>query len=121
MLQIDSICKEYTRGGSAVQALHPTSMNVDGGEFIALVGPSGSGKTTLLSMIGGMLSPTSGQVMFAGESLYEISVKQRSRLRNEQIGKSVSVNISRRGTTRHTPGFRIVGLRRPLYVVDTGG
>ena len=86
MLQIESICKDYTRGRSVVHALHPTSMDVDGGEFIAIVGPSGSGKTTLLSMIGGMLSPTSGRVLLEGESLYEINVKQRSRLRNEQIG-----------------------------------
>ena len=86
MLQIESICQDYTRGRSVVHALHPTSMNVDGGEFIALVGPSGSGKSTLLSMIGGMLSPTSGRVILEGQSLYEINVKQRSRLRNEQIG-----------------------------------
>ena len=86
MLQIESICKDYTRGRSIVHALHPTSMTVGGGEFIAIVGPSGSGKSTLLSMIGGMLSPTSGRVILEGQSLYEISVKQRSRLRNEQIG-----------------------------------
>ena len=86
MLQIESICKDYTRGRNVVHALHPTSMNVSGGEFIAIVGPSGSGKSTLLSMIGGMLSPTSGRVVVNGQSLYEINVKQRSRLRNEQIG-----------------------------------
>ncbi len=86
MLQIDSICKDYTRGRSVVQALHPTSLSVQGGEFVAIVGPSGSGKSTLLSMIGGMLSPSSGRVLLSGQSLYEISVKQRSRLRNEQIG-----------------------------------
>ena len=86
MLQIESICKDYTRGRSTVHALHPTSMTVEGGEFIAIVGPSGSGKSTLLSMIGGMLSPSSGRVIVDGRSLYEISVKQRSRLRNEQIG-----------------------------------
>lgn len=86
MLQIDSVCKVYTRGRSVVQALHPTSLSVDGGEFVAIVGPSGSGKSTLLSMIGGMLSPSSGRVLLEEKSLYEISVKQRSRLRNEQIG-----------------------------------
>ncbi len=86
MLQIESICKDYTRGRSVIHALHPTSMTADGGEFIAIVGPSGSGKSTLLSMIGGMLSPSSGRVIFQGQSLYEINVKQRSRLRNEQIG-----------------------------------
>lgn len=86
MLKIESICKDYTRGRSVVHALHPTSMTVGGGEFIAIVGPSGSGKSTLLSMIGGMLSPTSGRIVFEGQSLYDINVKQRSRLRNEQIG-----------------------------------
>lgn len=86
MIQTDSVCKDYTRGRSTVHALHPTSMNVDAGEFIAIVGPSGSGKSTLLSMIGGMLSPTAGRVVIDGESLYEINVKQRARLRNERIG-----------------------------------
>ncbi len=86
MLQIESICRDYTRGRSVIHALHPTSIEVGQGEFIAIVGPSGSGKSTLLSMIGGMLSPTSGRVILDGKSLYEINVKQRSRLRNEQIG-----------------------------------
>ncbi|MEM8667111.1 MAG: ABC transporter ATP-binding protein [Planctomycetota bacterium] len=86
MLQIESISKNYTRGRNTVHALRSTSIEVEAGEFIAIVGPSGSGKSTLLSMIGGMLSPTSGRVLLNGESLYEISVKQRSRLRNEKIG-----------------------------------
>ena len=86
MLQIESICKDYIRGHSVVHALHPTSINLGQGEFIAIVGPSGSGKSTLLSMIGGMLTPTSGQVILDGQSLYEIDVKKRSRLRNERIG-----------------------------------
>lgn len=86
MLQIESICKDYTRGRDVVHALHPTTLNVSPGDFIAIVGPSGSGKSTLLSMIGGMLSPTSGQVNFQGQSLYDINVKQRARVRNEQIG-----------------------------------
>lgn len=86
MLQIESISKDYTRGRNVVHALHPTSMQVHRGEFIAIVGPSGSGKSTLLSMIGGMLSPTSGRVLLGEQSLYEISVAERSRLRNEQIG-----------------------------------
>ncbi len=86
MLRIESIHKDYPRGRSVVRALHPTSMTASKGELIAIVGPSGSGKSTLLSMIGGMLSPTSGRIVFEGKSLYEISVTQRSRLRNDQIG-----------------------------------
>ena len=86
MLEIKSICKDYTRGRRTVHALQPTSMNIGKGQFIAIVGPSGSGKSTLLSMIGGMLSPKSGQIVLNGHSLYELNIKQRSRLRNEQIG-----------------------------------
>ena len=86
MLQIESIRKNYARGRNVVHALHPTSMNVDRGEFIAIVGPSGSGKSTLLSMLGGMLTPTSGQVILDDKSLYGIDIRQRSRLRNERIG-----------------------------------
>ena len=86
MLEIESIRKDYARAQTVVRALQPTSMEVAAGEFIAIVGPSGSGKSTLLSMIGGMLSPTSGRVILEGDSLYEINVQQRSRLRNERIG-----------------------------------
>ena len=86
MLEIKSVCKDYTRGRRTVHALQPTSMNIGKGQFIAIVGPSGSGKSTLLSMIGGMLSPKSGQIVLNGHSLYELNIKQRSRLRNEQIG-----------------------------------
>lgn len=86
MLQIESICKDYRRGRDVIHALRPTTLSVECGQFIAIVGPSGSGKTTLLSMIGGMLSPTSGRILLGDNSLYEISVKERSRLRNEQVG-----------------------------------
>lgn len=86
MLQIEKISKQYTRNKSVIHALHPTTMEVKQGEFIAVVGPSGSGKSTLLSVLGGMLTPTYGQVILEGQSLYEVSNNKRSRLRNEKIG-----------------------------------
>lgn len=53
---------------------------------MAVVGPSGSGKTTLLSILGGMLAPTSGQVILESDSIYDLSVRARTRLRGSRIG-----------------------------------
>lgn len=86
MLQLVDVAKQYQRRQSRVDALRPTSLTIPAGEFVAVVGPSGSGKTTLLSLLGGMLSPTAGQVLFEGRSLYDLPVRERARLRNEQIG-----------------------------------
>ncbi|MEP3479716.1 MAG: ABC transporter ATP-binding protein, partial [Fuerstiella sp.] len=51
-----------------------------------LVGPSGSGKTTMLSLLGGMMAPTSGEVLFRGESLYDMSLADRTKLRLKSLG-----------------------------------
>ncbi len=86
MLSLQSVSKTYLRRNVRVEALRPTSLSIETGEFVAIIGPSGSGKTTLLSMLGGMMAPTSGQVLLEGRSLYDLPVSERSRLRNEQIG-----------------------------------
>lgn len=86
MLELLSAAKQYQRRLSRVEALRPTSLVIRQGEFVAVVGPSGSGKTTLLSLLGGMLAPTSGQVLFEGRSLYDLPARERARLRNERIG-----------------------------------
>jgi putative ABC transport system ATP-binding protein len=77
---------ERNTSPGTIDALKPTSLAIGRGEFVAIVGPSGSGKTTLLSMLGGMLAPTCGRVVFEGESLYDLSVARRARVRNERIG-----------------------------------
>ena len=86
MLDVQNVSKQYTRRNAAVDAIRPTSLHFRAGEFVAIAGPSGSGKTTLLSILGGMLAPTSGAVRLDGQSLYELSVPERARLRNERIG-----------------------------------
>jgi putative ABC transport system ATP-binding protein len=86
MLALNAVSKSYTRRNVRVDALRTTSLSIGTGEFLAVIGPSGSGKTTLLSMLGGMLAPTTGQILFDGRSLYDLPVRDRSRLRNEQIG-----------------------------------
>jgi putative ABC transport system ATP-binding protein len=86
MLRLEAVSKTFARRGSAVVALQPTTLEIAAGEYVAVVGPSGSGKTTLLSVLGGMLAPTSGQVLLDGQSLYRMSVKARTGLRGRKIG-----------------------------------
>jgi putative ABC transport system ATP-binding protein len=86
MLRLESASKTFTRRGSEVTALQPTTLEIVAGEYVAVVGPSGSGKTTLLSVLGGMLAPTSGNVVLDGQSIYRLSVKDLTRLRGRKIG-----------------------------------
>jgi putative ABC transport system ATP-binding protein len=86
MLRLESVTKRYSRRGQAVVALRPTTLDVAAGEFVAVVGPSGSGKSTLLSVMGGMLAPTAGKVWLGGQSLYDLSVSRRTRLRGQKVG-----------------------------------
>jgi putative ABC transport system ATP-binding protein len=86
MLRLEGVSKTFRRRGVAVTALHPTTLEIGAGEYVAVVGPSGSGKTTLLSVLGGMLAPTCGTVALDGQSLYGLSVRERTRLRGRKVG-----------------------------------
>lgn len=86
MLQLRSVSKHYKHRGKAVAAIDNVTLEIPRGDFVAVVGPSGSGKSTLLLMLGGMLSPSAGQVMVEGESIYELSPRCRASLRKQKIG-----------------------------------
>ena len=86
MFQLRGITKVYRKRRQEVVAFRADQLDIADGEYVAVVGPSGSGKTTLLSLLGGMLSPDSGQVLFDGQSLYDLSLNERTRLRRERIG-----------------------------------
>ena len=86
MFQLNNVTKTYERRGQTVNALQDTTLTIGDNEFIALVGPSGSGKTTMLSLLGGMMAPTSGEVLFRGESLYDMSLAERTKLRVKSLG-----------------------------------
>jgi putative ABC transport system ATP-binding protein len=86
MYELHSVTKTYSRRGQSVIALNDTTLSIPDNDFVAVVGPSGSGKTTLLSLLGGMLAPTSGQVLLEGQSLYDLSVEERTALRSRRIG-----------------------------------
>ena len=66
---IDAVSKDYRVSNETIAAVRNVSLVIERGKFVSIVGHSGSGKTTLLSLIGGMVSPTSGRVQFNGEDI----------------------------------------------------
>jgi putative ABC transport system ATP-binding protein len=86
MFQLNDVSKCYAHKQGQVTALQATTLRIAAGEFVAVVGPSGSGKTTLLSILGGMLAPTSGQVLLDRQSMYDATAEQRAALRLQKIG-----------------------------------
>jgi putative ABC transport system ATP-binding protein len=85
-LRLSNVRKVYRSGEEEVVALDDATLDVGDDEITALVGPSGSGKTTLLSIAGGLLTPTSGNVIVAGDDISGYTPKQLTRFRGETIG-----------------------------------
>ena len=86
ILQLNQIYKTYQDGREQNTVLHDVNFNVQAGEFAAIVGPSGTGKSTLLSIMGALLHPTDGSVLLTGQSIAQLSAKQQTALRLNQIG-----------------------------------
>jgi len=85
-IELHGIVKTYVRGKQKVEVLHGLDLEVDKGEFVALMGPSGSGKTTLLNLIAGLDSPTSGELQVAGERIDKLSGGALANWRARNIG-----------------------------------
>ena len=86
ILEIKNLCKVYGKGETKVDALDNVSFDVEQGEFVAIVGPSGSGKSTLLHILGGVDSPTSGEVNIAGTDISKLNETKLAIFRRRQIG-----------------------------------
>ncbi len=86
VLQLNQVKKTFGSGHKQVEAMKATDFTADRGELIAIIGPSGSGKSTFLTIVGGLLSPTSGDVIINDKSLGELSEKERSKIRLKEIG-----------------------------------
>jgi len=86
ILDAADVVKLLGSGAGRVEALKGVSLTVTGGELTLLMGPSGSGKTTLLSILGCMLTPTSGTVRIAGRSTAGAGPEDLAKLRREHIG-----------------------------------
>ena len=86
VLAFEALQKTYRTRGRQVAALVDVSLEIAGGEMVAVTGPSGCGKSTLLFAAGGMLHPTAGRVSLDGEDLYALSAGERASARAREIG-----------------------------------
>ncbi len=86
IIQVENVTKTYKIGEVETHALNGVSLDVENGEFTALVGPSGSGKTTLLQLIGVLDKPDSGTVTINGEDVTNLKSNKRADLRKKDIG-----------------------------------
>ena len=86
VIETKDLRKTFGEGELAVHALDGLSMSIEKGEFTALVGPSGSGKTTLLNLIGGLDTPTSGEVILNGQDISQIKKSEMTNFRQNNIG-----------------------------------
>jgi putative ABC transport system ATP-binding protein len=81
-----NICKTYRRGKQNVEVLHNVDLSISEGDFVTVMGPSGSGKTTVLNLIGGLDSPSSGEVTVAGVRLDGLRRSELARWRSRSVG-----------------------------------
>ena len=86
LIEVKNLCKVYGSGETKVEALKNINLNIEQGEFVAIVGPSGSGKSTLLHLLGGVDKPSSGEVIIKEESIYKLKEKELSILRRRKLG-----------------------------------
>jgi putative ABC transport system ATP-binding protein len=86
LVSLRNLTKTYQRGPEKVEVLHGIDIDIQQGDFVALMGPSGSGKTTMLNLIGGLDSPTAGTIEVGGQRIDTMSSGQLSTWRSNHVG-----------------------------------
>jgi putative ABC transport system ATP-binding protein len=84
-LHLEKVMKIYRKGENEVRALDGVDLDIEAGEFLAVVGPSGSGKTTLLNILGCLDTPTEGRLVYDGQELHMLGEKALSAYRRDRI------------------------------------
>ena len=86
LIETHDLWKTYTMGAEEVHALRGVSVEIERGDYVAIMGPSGSGKSTLMNLIGCLDSPTKGSYLLNGQRVSEMNDNELARIRNEEIG-----------------------------------
>jgi len=86
LIRLRDVTKVYGEGATALQALAGVDLDIDGGDFVAIMGPSGSGKSTVMNVIGCLDRPSAGHYLFKGVRVESLSRDQRARLRRRYFG-----------------------------------
>ncbi len=85
-IRLENLTKQYRRGSEIIHALNDVTLNIDNGDFIAVVGRSGSGKTTMLDILGLLLKPTSGRLVIDDVDTTKLNDRDRAHMRARRIG-----------------------------------
>src|SRR3984885_6818722 len=86
LVEIRKLSKVYVRGREKIEVLHHVDLDIEQGDFLALMGPSGSGKTTLLNLIGGLDSPTEGVIAVSGKRIDRMNEADLATWRASNVG-----------------------------------
>ena len=86
ILEANQLCKFYGTNENQVKAVNNVNIQIKRGEFVAIIGKSGSGKSTLLHMLGGLDTPTKGNVVLSGKDMYQMNEDKLAVFRRRKIG-----------------------------------
>src|ERR671911_651007 len=109
LIETDDLWKTYQMGDEQIHALRGVSIEIDRGEYVAIMGPSGSGKSTLMNLIGCLDSPSQGTYLLNGKEVSQMNDNELARIRNEEIGFVFQTfNLLPRATALHNVELPLV-------------
>jgi putative ABC transport system ATP-binding protein len=109
LITTNDLWKTYVMGDEQIHALRGLSINIEAGEYVAIMGPSGSGKSTLMNLIGCLDTPTKGSYLLNGKEVASMNDDDLARIRNEEIGFVFQTfNLLPRATALHNVELPLV-------------